>query len=67
VVRRAESYKPSAAGKPLPLGITPHKLRHTLASILVAMGKDPNYGDEIIGSRARPVAVQHGVVSARQR
>jgi integrase len=27
--------------QPLPLGITPHKLRHTFASILVAIGKDP--------------------------
>jgi integrase len=26
--------------QPLPLGITPHKLRHTSASILVAIGKD---------------------------
>ena len=29
--------------QPLPLGITPHKLRHTSASILVAIGKDPTY------------------------
>jgi integrase len=27
--------------EPLPLGITPHKLRHTFASSLVAIGKDP--------------------------
>jgi integrase len=27
--------------QPLPLGITPHKLRHTFASTLVAIGKDP--------------------------
>jgi integrase len=26
---------------PLPAGITPHKLRHTFASILVACGEDP--------------------------
>jgi integrase len=26
---------------PLPAGITPHKLRHTFASILVALGHDP--------------------------
>jgi integrase len=31
------------AAQPLPLGITPHKLRHTFASILVAIGKDPTY------------------------
>jgi integrase len=27
---------------PLPNGVTPHKLRHTFASILVACGEDPN-------------------------
>jgi hypothetical protein len=26
---------------PLPVGLTPHKLRHTYASILVALGVDP--------------------------
>ena len=26
---------------PLPVGVTPHKLRHTFASILVALGWDP--------------------------
>lgn len=26
---------------PLPEGVTPHKLRHTFASILVACGEDP--------------------------
>ncbi len=30
-------------GQPLLAGITPHKLRHTFASILVAIGKDPTY------------------------
>lgn len=29
--------------QPLPKGITPHKLRHTYASILFAIGKDPIY------------------------
>ncbi len=26
---------------PLPHGVTPHKLRHTFASILIATGEDP--------------------------
>jgi integrase len=30
-----------AGGVPLPEGLTPHKLRHTFASILVALGVDP--------------------------
>jgi integrase len=29
--------------QPLPPGITPYKLRHTFASILVAIGRDPTY------------------------
>ena len=35
--------------QPLPLGITPHKLRHTFASILVAIGKDPAYVMQQLG------------------
>ena len=35
--------------QPLPLGITPHKLRHTFASILVAIGKDPTYAMQQLG------------------
>ena len=35
--------------QPLPLGITPHKLRHTYASILVAIGKDPTYVMQQLG------------------
>jgi integrase len=35
--------------QPLPLGITPHKLRHTFASILVAIGKDPTYVMQQLG------------------
>jgi integrase len=43
VVKRAEELIAERGSQPLPLGITPHKLRHTFASILVAIGKDPNY------------------------
>jgi hypothetical protein len=42
----ARSRTRSAA---LPLGITPHKLRHTFASILVAIGKDPTYVMQQLG------------------
>jgi integrase len=35
--------------QPLPLGITPHRLRHTFASILVAIGKDPTYVMQPLG------------------
>ena len=31
----------AAGGTPLPDGLTPHKLRHTFASLLVALGTDP--------------------------
>jgi integrase len=43
VVRRAEEVQAGRGGQPLPLGITPHKLRHTFASVLIAIGKDPIY------------------------
>jgi integrase len=32
-----------AGDEPFPEGITPHSLRRTFASILVALGKDPSY------------------------
>ena len=35
--------------QPLPLGITPHELRHTFASILVAIGRDPTYVMQQLG------------------
>ena len=35
--------------QPLPLGITPHKLRHTFASIPVAIGRDPTYVMQQLG------------------
>jgi integrase len=42
-VARANRLVEERGLQPLPLGITPHKLRHTFASILVAIGKDPTY------------------------
>ncbi len=37
----ASEHLEQAGGTPLPAGLTPHKLRHTFASILVALGVDP--------------------------
>ncbi len=41
VMRRADELQAQRGGQPLPLGITPHKLRHTFASVLIAIGRDP--------------------------
>jgi integrase len=43
VVAQAHRLVEDRGLQPLPLGITPHKLRHTFASILVAIGRDPAY------------------------
>ena len=43
VVAQAEQLLAQRSGQPLPHGITPHKLRHTFASVLFAIGKDPTY------------------------
>jgi integrase len=43
VMRRADELQAQRGGQPLPLGITPHKLRHTFASVLIAIGRDPIY------------------------
>lgn len=40
VVHRAEQLQAERGRQPLPHGITPHKLRHTFASVLIAIGKD---------------------------
>ena len=40
VVAKAEELLAERGGQPLPKGITPHKLRHTFASVLFAIGKD---------------------------
>jgi integrase len=43
VVAKAEELLAERGGQPLPQGISPHKLRHTFASVLIAIGKDPAY------------------------
>jgi integrase len=40
-VERANERLEAAGSVPLPDGLTPHKLRHTFASLLVALGVDP--------------------------
>ena len=49
VVTTANRLAEERGTQPLPLGITPHKLRHTYASILVAIGKDPTYVMQQLG------------------
>jgi integrase len=49
VVAHAERLVEQRGAQPLPLGITPHKLRHTFASILVAIGRDPTYVMQQLG------------------
>jgi integrase len=43
VVARAEELLAKRGSQPLPQGISPHKLRHTFASLLLATEKDPTY------------------------
>jgi integrase len=40
-VKRADELLEARGQTPLPHGVTPHKLRHTFASILIATGEDP--------------------------
>jgi len=40
-VKRANERLEAAGEAPLPQPLTPHKLRHTYASLLVALGTDP--------------------------
>ncbi|HEY0277578.1 MAG TPA: site-specific integrase, partial [Solirubrobacterales bacterium] len=41
VFRRADELLAARGQQPLPIGLTPHKLRHTFASVLIAIGEDP--------------------------
>lgn len=40
-VERANERLEARRSTPLPEGLTPHKLRHTFASVLIALGTDP--------------------------
>jgi integrase len=41
VIERTDKLLAKRDQTPLPAGLTPHKLRHTFASVLVALGEDP--------------------------
>src|SRR4051794_14488654 len=43
VVARADELLAERGEHPLPEGVTAHKLRHTFASVLIALGRDPAY------------------------
>lgn len=42
VFKRADELLSARDRVPLPVGLTPHKLRHTFTSILIAIGEDPS-------------------------
>ena len=46
---RADELLADRRQHPLPRGVTPHKLRHTDASVLIALGRDPRYVMEQLG------------------
>ena len=48
-LKRANEHLERAGQAPLPDGLTPHKLRHTFASILVALGVDPGAAMDQLG------------------
>jgi len=54
-VKRANERLEAAGSVPLPDGLTPHKLRHTFASLLVALGVDPGAVMDQLGTVAVPV------------
>ena len=49
VLERADELLADRRQHPLPRGVTPHKLRHTFASVLIALGRDPRYVMEQLG------------------
>jgi integrase len=54
-VERANERLEALGSVPLPDGLTPHKLRHTFASLLVALGTDPGAVMDQLGARGRGV------------
>ncbi len=48
-IKRANARLQSAGETPLPERLTPHKLRHTYASLLVALGTDPGATMDQVG------------------
>jgi integrase len=48
-VERADERLTERDETPLPDGLTPHKARHTFASLLVALGEDPGYVMDQLG------------------
>jgi integrase len=49
VLKRADELLADRDQHPLLRSLTPHKLRHTFASILIALGRDPRYVMEQLG------------------
>jgi integrase len=49
VLKRADRLLISRGQVPLPTGVSPHKLRHTFASVLIACGEDPVSVMEALG------------------
>ena len=49
MLKRADELLADRRQHPLPRGVTPHKLRHTYASVLIALGRDPRYVMEQLG------------------
>jgi integrase len=49
VLARADELLANRGHHPLPRGVTPHKLRHTFASILIALGRDPRHVMDQLG------------------
>ncbi len=43
IAHRADELLADRGLQPLPAGLSPHKLRHSFASLLVALGNDPAY------------------------